>query len=115
MKKEQIILNIELDDSSIPSTISWQNRDFKGLGKSQEAKAFLLSIFDKNNRETLKIDLWIKDLQVNEMDRLIFNTLKGLAETYKKATKNKELADDLSHFAHYFGEKTEILEKTTGE
>ncbi len=109
MKKEKIILNVELDDSNIPSGISWQNSDQGGAGTTTEAKAFLLSLFDKSNKETLKIDLWTKEMQVSEMDRLMYYTLKGLADTYKKATRNETLGDDLAHFAKYFGEKTEIL------
>ena len=109
MKKEKIILEVELDDSNIPSSLNFQSGDATGKFSNTEVKAFLLSLFDKKNRETLKIDLWTKDMQVGEMDNFMFNTLKGLADTYKKATKNNVLADDFHQFVNYFGEKTHII------
>jgi hypothetical protein len=46
---------------------------------------------------------------VDEMDRMVFHTLKSLADTYIRATNNKQMAEQMQHFAHYFGEKTGIL------
>jgi gliding motility-associated protein GldC len=69
----------------------------------------LLSLFDAENKETMKIDLWTLDMQVVEMDHLVFNTLRGLADTYFKATQNQALAVDFQRFVQYFGEKTEII------
>ena len=70
----------------------------------------LLSIFDKEPLDTLKIDLWTKEMTVAEMDRFFFQTLKAMGDTYFRATKNKELAEQLQQFVQYFGEQTEILQ-----
>ena len=75
----------------------------------QNAKAMLLSFLDRDSRDTLKIDLWTKDMEVAEMDRMMFYTLRALADTYYKASNNRELAEQMQQFAHYFGEKTEQL------
>ena len=48
-------------------------------------------------------------MQVIEMDRFVFQTLRGLADTYFKATQNAELATSMRQFVHYFGEKTGII------
>jgi len=112
MKKEKIILSVELDEGNVPTKLSWTSSDNPSGESVSEAKAFLLSLFSKSDQETLKIDLWTKEMQVAEMDRLFYNTIKGLSETYKKATNNTPLAEDMAHFAQYFGEKTEILPKT---
>ena len=69
----------------------------------------LLSFLDRDSRDTLKIDLWTKDMEVAEMDRMMFYTLRALADTYYKASNNRELAEQMQQFAHYFGEKTEQL------
>jgi len=74
----------------------------------------LLSIFDRESMETLKIDLWTKDMQVIEMDRFFFQTLRAMADTYYKATQNAQLANEMQRFVQYFGEKTEILPKGKG-
>ncbi|MEE9374336.1 MAG: gliding motility protein GldC [Saprospiraceae bacterium] len=112
MKKETISITIELDDSKVPSRLTWDSSDNPKGKKNEEAKAFLLSIFSKEKLETLKIDLWTKEMQVSEMDRLFYNTLKGLAETYKKATHNNDLASDMDRFAQYFGEEVDILPRS---
>ena len=61
--------------------------------------------------DTIKIDLWTKEMQVVEMDRFFFQTLKGLSDTYFKATNNAELASAMRQFVQYFGEQTEIIPK----
>lgn len=110
-KTSDIHLKVQLDKENIPTKIHWLAGDGPNGSKEAEAKAFLLSIFDKEHKDTLKIDLWTKDMQVNEMDRFFFQTLRALSDTYFKATQNKELAVDMQRFVQYFGEQTEILKK----
>ncbi|NNE29321.1 MAG: gliding motility protein GldC [Saprospiraceae bacterium] len=108
MKKSTIEINISLDEKSLPENIFWQNRS---EGAGQDAKAMLVSFFDKESLETLKIDLWTKDMQINEMDRFMYHSLRGLADTYFNATRNQKLATEMRKFVQYFGEQTEILAK----
>jgi gliding motility-associated protein GldC len=105
----QIRIKIGLDQTQTPAEIWWDADDAPEAQKPQECKAMLLALFDKEHRDTLKIDLWTNDFQVQEMDRMMFHTLRGLADTYLKATKNTELANNMQQFAQYFGEKTGIL------
>jgi len=107
-KKSTIYLEIGLDEDSVPAQIKWKSDDKVG-NDFVEAKAFLLSIFDKEHRDTLKIDLWTKEFQIEEMDRMMYYTLKGLADSYHKATNNKELANEMQKFIQYFGERTKIV------
>jgi len=111
MKNSQIRINVGLDKDGVPSKITWEAENTP-KGNQQEAKAFLLSIFDKETKDTLKIDLWTKEMQVMEMDRFFFQTLRAMADTYFRATSNKELAVEMQKFVQYFGERTEILPKT---
>jgi hypothetical protein len=57
----------------------------------------------------MKIDLWTTEMQVIEMDRFFFQTLRAMADTYFKATQNAELATAMQQFVQYFGEKTQII------
>lgn len=101
----KIIIEIELNDNKIPKDINWIGSD----GKEQTAKAMLLSFMDRTTKDTMKLDLWTEDLQVGEMDQLMYYTLRSLADTYINATGNKELAEQMQQFAHHFGLATEIL------
>lgn len=108
-KTSQIRVNIGLDDKNVPSEITWDGDDSPNKGKPQPCKAMLLALFDKESLDTIKIDLWTTEMQVNEMDRFMFQTLRSLADTYYKATQNRELSVDMQKFVHYFGEKTGII------
>lgn len=108
VKHSDIKITIGLNEANTPVSIKWHAAD-AGEKEPQPCKGMLLSLFDKENLETLKIDLWTTDMQVIEMDRFIFQTLRGLADSYFKATQNAELANDMQRFVQYFGEKTEIL------
>ena len=93
----------------MPKGIDWEADDRTDGNEPVACKAMLLSMFERNTLDTMKIDLWTTDMQMNEMDRFFFQTLRGMADTYFKATQNRELAVDMQRFTHYFGEKTGIL------
>ena len=90
-KKSKIEINIGLDADRVPVKIDWKATD-GSAARPTECKAMLVSFFDKKTKETQKIDLWTKDMQVIEMDRFFFQTMRALADTYYKATQNAELA-----------------------
>lgn len=106
-----ISINVGLDEHKHPVEISWNSSANPAGTEDKECKAMLLSLFDKDHLDTYKIDLWTSEMQVVEMDRFMFQTLKSLADTYFKATKNQELANDMQRFVQYFGEETEIITK----
>jgi gliding motility-associated protein GldC len=109
MKKNRILIEVELDDNKFPDVIRWNSA--QDTENFKNSKAFFLSIFDKTDKDTLEIDLWTKDMQVIEMDRFVFQTLNSLSEMYFRATKNDQLANEMKSFAMYFGEKTKIINK----
>jgi gliding motility-associated protein GldC len=109
VKKSKIEIEIGLDKENVPTEITWRSSDAPANYPVQNAKAMLLSFLDRDSRDTLKIDLWTKDMEVGEMDRMMFDTLRALADTYYKASNNRELAEHMQHFAHFFGEKTKVL------
>ncbi len=111
-KRSDINISIELDKGKVPSSIIWEATDNPAGQEPQHCKAMLLSLFDKETKDTLKIDLWTKEMQVLEMDRFFYQTLKALADTYFRATQNRELAGQMQQFAHYFGEQTQIVPKS---
>jgi gliding motility-associated protein GldC len=110
-KRSQITITVELDKDQKPENIIWQADAPPQEGKSQQAKAMFLSLFDGEAKDTMKLDLWTKNFQVAEMDRLVFHSLRAMADAYLKGTNNKELANDMQKFAHYFAEETEIIPK----
>lgn len=113
-KKSRITIDVELDDDKHPVDIKWISSDTPVDMGEKASKAMLLSLFDRDHLDTYKIDLWTNDLQVVEMDRFMYQTLRALADTYFKATKNEQLANDMRKFVQYFGEQTELFPKEEG-
>lgn len=63
--KSTIELHVELDENRVPEKLSWTAPD--GGIDNEEAKAMMLSVWDSEAQETLRIDLWTKDMPVDEM------------------------------------------------
>jgi gliding motility-associated protein GldC len=111
VKTSEIRIRVGLDKDQIPTTIEWSASEMHPEGVYEACKAMAIALFDREHRDTLRIDLWTKEMQVMEMDRFMYQMLRSLSQTYLRATQNKELAEEMAKFAHYFGEKTEILPK----
>lgn len=110
VKTSDITLRVGLNSEQVPIRIEWGASDRNG-GLLEECKAMAIALFDKEHRDTLRIDLWTKEMQILEMDRFFYQILRSLSQTYLKATQNKELAEDIAKFAHHFGQQTEIIPK----
>lgn len=106
MKKTQINFTVELDENQVPEKISWEASDSK---KVSECKSTLISIWDKNEENTLRIDLWTKDMMVDEMKMFFHQTMLTMADTYERATGEQQMSSDIREFCHYFAEKQGIL------
>ena len=107
-KNSRIEIDVALDEQNLPESIRWTATD-QANPSINDCKAMFLSFFEKESLDTLKIDLWTKEMQIVEMDRFIYFTLRSLADTYFRATNNQALANEMRRFVQYFGEKTEII------
>jgi len=107
-QNSEIKIQVVLDEKKTPKQMFWEAQGPEGDEK-REVKAMLLSLFDKETLDTFKIDLWTTELQIAEMDRMMYYSLKALADTYFKATKNHELSNQMQQFVEHFGKSTKIL------
>ena len=102
----EIKLTVGLDENRIPEVLTWSAED--GGVVNEEAKAMLLSVWDSANQESLKIDLWTKDMPVDEMKVFFHQTLVSLSETFMKATQDEKMTATMRDFCDYFAEKLEL-------
>ncbi len=100
----QINIQIELAEDKMPETIQWMAPD-GGVDEWQKAKAVLLGLWDGDNKEAMRIDLWTSKMMVDEMNDFFYQTLFGMADTYVRATRNGELANEMKEFAKTFLKK----------
>ena len=98
---------VELDENRVPEKLTWTAQD-GGVGL-EEAKAMLLSVWDAKTKETLRIDLWTKEMPVDEMKLFFHQTLVAMADTFQRATQDETMADTMRDFCDYFAEKLELI------
>ena len=102
----KIELNIELDDNRVPEKLHWTAQD--GGITNEEAKAMMLAVWDAKTQETLRIDLWTKDMPVDEMKVFFHQTLVAMSDTFQRATQDDKMSATMKDFCDYFAEKLEL-------
>ena len=99
----EIRLTVGLDENRVPEELKWSAQD--GGIENEEAKALLLSVWDSKNKDALKVDLWTKDMPVEEMKLFFHQTLLTMADTFMKATQDEKMTATMKDFCDYFAKK----------
>jgi gliding motility-associated protein GldC len=99
----EIKINVALDENKVPEKLNWTAPD--GGINNEESKAMLLSVWDHKAKEALRIDLWTKDMPLDEMHIFFHQTLVAMTDTFKRATGDEKMADTMKDFTDYFAEK----------
>ena len=105
MKQSNIKIQVELDENNVPETIHWEAPE---LDRKAECKAMILSVWDKNERNTMRVDLWTKEMEVEEMKFFIHQTLLTLSDSFERATSDAKMAATMRDFCDYYAEKMNI-------
>ncbi len=108
-KKSDINIEVVTDENKVPEEITWSAED--GNVYKEEAKALMLSVWDSKQQETLRIDLWTKDMPVDEMKKFFHQTLVSMSNTYYRATQDQKMTDTMRDFCDYFAEKLDITKQ----
>lgn len=95
MKKSEIHFNIELDQQNVPEKILWNATD-NPTGKEEETKAITMALWDSKERSTMKIDLWVKDMPVDEMKLFYIEAIGGMAESLRSSTNDEFMFEKLN-------------------
>lgn len=94
MRHSEIRFKVELDEEHIPEKIFWQATDAAHVGL-EEAQAISISVWDHKFKESLRIDLWGKEMPVHEMKKFCIDIIGGLANTMRTATDDAYMADEM--------------------
>ncbi|MEQ1678571.1 MAG: gliding motility protein GldC, partial [Chitinophagaceae bacterium] len=86
MNKSTITIDVMTDANRVPDSIAWSATD-TGAENAQKAKAMMISFWDSAEKAALRIDLWTKDMMVDEMADFFYQTMMTMADTYGRATK----------------------------
>lgn len=105
MSQSSITIDVTLDPQKVPQQINWKASD-----KTNDAKAMMLAFWDGTDKTALRIDLWTKEMMVDEMADFFYQTMMTMADTYQRATRQDELANDMKNFAKDFYKKFQEIQ-----
>ncbi|MCC8423344.1 gliding motility protein GldC [Mucilaginibacter sp. UR6-11] len=107
MKTAEIKVTVELDDNNVPENILWESTDSTNK-EAVPVKSIMLSLWDQNYKNALRIDLWTKDMPVDEMKVFFYQTLMTMGDSFLRATGETNIIEDLRDYCAHFAEKMEI-------
>ncbi len=102
----EIKFKVGLDENKVPEEISWTAAD--GGIENESSKAIMISVWDHLQKDTLRMDLWTKEMPVDEMKQFFHQTLTAMASTFERATNDEKMAATMRDFCEYFAEKLEL-------
>jgi gliding motility-associated protein GldC len=111
MRKSEINITVELDDNRIPEKIFWDATENPNEGIN-DTKAISLSVWDHYNKGLLGINLWTKDMPIDEMNHFAVDVVGNLAQMLGDATGNEDVIKLLNATGK---QMTQILDKADKE
>lgn len=106
-RTSDITIKVGLNENNLPIAMKWSAQD--GNVKDANAKAMMLSLWDPKDNNTMKIDLWTKEMTIEEMKQFFHQTLLTMADTFEKATGENLICEDLRDYCYHFADKMNIL------
>ena len=110
MNKKDIQIQVELDDKNIPTDIRWSATDMANMDPVS-CRAMILSLWDHRNKDTLRLDLWTRDMTMDEMKIFFHQVLTTMADTLEKSISDERISGDMRDFCEYFAERMQIVTK----
>ncbi len=104
MNQSTITIDVLLDPEKIPEQINWSATD-SAANMVQKAKAMSVAFWDGADKTALRIDLWTKDMMMDEMADFYYQMMMSMADTFNRATKQQDMSNDMKIFAKSFLEK----------
>jgi gliding motility-associated protein GldC len=104
MRQSTITIDVRMDPKNLPEAIAWTASD-SGIKEAQQAKAMMLAFWDADKKSALHIDLWTRQMMVDEMAEFYFQMLTTMADTFSRATAHQEFVAQMKDSANEFKKK----------
>jgi gliding motility-associated protein GldC len=106
MKVSEIKFKVLVDENHLPVDIKWEASD---AGESSHAKSAMIALWDARENNTLRIDLWTKDMSVDEMKKFYHQNVMTLTDTYVRATSDEATAKKVKDLFAELGKELGVL------
>lgn len=101
MRHSTITINVQMDAKNHPDSIAWTATD-SSVKDAQQAKAMMLAFWDANKKSALHIDLWTREMMVDEMAEFYYQMMTTMADTFSRATSHTEFVAQMKNSASEF-------------
>ena len=108
MSNNIIKIKVNTDENHVPTDIVWSAEG--GKIKNRKAKAMALAMWDEKDGITMNMDLWTKDMSVDEMKRFVCDNMMTLANTLETATSDKGHAEAMRGFTRELANRIGIID-----
>ncbi len=105
VKKSKITIDVGLDENRVPETLNWEASD--SWMDAAESPVVFVSVWDKDAKQALRIDLWTKEMMMHEMQLFFVQNFHSMADTYERSTSDEDGAKKIRAFAKEF--ETEVF------
>jgi gliding motility-associated protein GldC len=103
MKKSAIHFDITLDENNVPETITWKATDKPG--GEDHTNAISIAVWDDPEKNTMRLDLWTKEMPIQEMKKFYIDSLGGMAQSLLNATADEQMAADINKLCDKLGKR----------
>jgi gliding motility-associated protein GldC len=107
-KKNKLSFSVELDENNLPINIEWDAEE-GSAAQGEKIKALMISVFDGTEQVAKRVDLWTKDMYIEEMKLFYFQTIMTLADGFERATGEAEICKEMREFGRSFGKKMQVI------
>ena len=106
--RKEISIEVDLDKDSIPEKIRWSATDDTEDEGMTDCRAMIMALWDHNRKDTLRLDLWTRDMTIDEMKIFFHQTLVTMADTLDQSIDDDRISGDMRDFCDYFADRMEI-------
>lgn len=105
MKQSEIHFEVKLDENSIPEDIIWSATDKPG--EADHTNAISIAVWDDIEKNTMRLDLWTKEMPIHEMKKFYIDALGGMAQSLLNATGDETMAAKMNALCDELGKTLE--------
>ncbi|MBS1638344.1 MAG: gliding motility protein GldC [Bacteroidetes bacterium] len=106
MTSSEIKIKVTVDENHLPHQIVWEAPD---AGETSACKSMMLALWDEKENNTMRIDLWTKDMSVDEMKKFFHQNIVTLTDTYLRATGDEATVKDIRNYMSELGKRMGVL------
>lgn len=107
MKTTELTFKVTVDENNLPQHILWSA---PASGENSSCKSVMIALWDEKENNTLRIDLWTKEMMVEEMKKFFHQNVVTLADTYQRATGDEATTKKVKQFFAELGKDIGVLQ-----